>query len=391
LQTVLRGGKWATGARTVPVTLATRSTEIGTLEVYCVATDKTNRWRLEFNVREVVQGPPSKAEAAEAGPTAAVTEVFPEEQVQEAGRLVRGCYTAAEPEPSPRDLTKALEAALGSPREEWPTGLCRRVADFLTEVADQRRRSPQHLGRWYNLLGFCLRPGFGDPMDRFRIEQLWKTVAAGRPAVSDGGADFWIMWRRASGGLNGALQLSLFERVKPLLLPGKGKGGAVKPGSNELAEIWRAAASLERLDVRLKGQLGDALVRQVRRSPVPTYGFWSLTRIGARVLLYGPLNAVVHPEVVQGWLDGLLGFQPANDNDRLGWAFCLAQLARRSGQRALDLDDSHRQGVLTVLRGQSVPAAWVRMVEEVVESEGDERSRMFGEALPIGLRLAAAE
>ena len=26
-------------------------------------------------------------------------------------------------------------------------------------------------------------------------------------------------------------------------------------------------------------------------------------RLGARVLLYGPLNAVVHPQVVESWLD----------------------------------------------------------------------------------------
>jgi molecular chaperone DnaK (HSP70) len=400
LQTLLRGGKRTTGARTVPVTLATRSTEIGTLEVYCVATDNTNRWRLEFNVREIVQGPPPKAEAAETGPDRTVTEVFPEDQVQEAGRLIRGCYTAPEPSPDPRDLTKALESSLGSPRDDWPTGLCRRVWDFLLGVTDQRRRSPQHLSRWYNLVGFCLRPGFGDPLDRYRVEMLWKIVSApqrttdplgARPAVADGGADFWIMWRRASGGLNGALQQSLFDRVRPLLLPSKGKGGAVKPGSNELAEIWRAVASLERLDVRVKAQLGDVLVKQLRRSPTPTYGFWSLTRVGARVLLYGPLNAVVHPEVVQGWIEALLPFQPGNDNERLGWAFCLAQLARRSGQRALDVDEGHRQSVLAVLREQAVPAGWVRMVEEVVEMEGEERSRLFGDALPMGLRLAAGE
>ena len=68
--------------------------------------------------------------------------------------------------PSARtELTKALEAALDAPRHEWPTGLCRRLWDFLAEVAEQRRRSPAHLSRWYNLVGFCLRPGFGDPLD----------------------------------------------------------------------------------------------------------------------------------------------------------------------------------------------------------------------------------
>src|SRR5207248_1745860 len=187
-------------------------------------------------------------------------------------------------------------------------------------------------------------------------------------------------------GLNPSLQNTLANRLRPVLLPAKGKA-TIKPNANELAEMWRAAASLERLDVKQKEALGQALLKPLRRSPVPTYGFWSLTRLGARVLLCGPLNAVIHPEVVQGWLDSLVGFQPGHDSERLSWAFCLAQLARRSGQRALDVDDSHRQSVLTVLRSLNVPGHWVRMVEEVTELEGEEQSQMFGESLPIGLRL----
>ena len=138
---------------------------------------------------------------------------------------------------------------------------------------------------------------------------------------------------------------------------------------------------------RSKEALGQALLKPLRRSPVPTYGFFALTRLGARVLIYGPLNAVLHPQVVQGWLDSILGFEPGHESERLAWAFCLAQLARRSGQRALDIDDSHRQSVLTVLRSQSVPPHWVQMVEEVTELEGEEQGQMLGDSLPIGLRL----
>src|SRR5262249_5883334 len=136
-----------------------------------------------------------------------------------------------------------------------------------------------------------------------------------------------------------------------------------------------------------KEALGQALLKMLKKPPVPTYTFWSLTRLGARVLLYGPLNVVVHHEVIEAWLDGLLPFAPAHPSERMGWAFCLAELARRSGQRALDINDSHRAAVLTKLRAESVPGGWVRMVEEVVEPEGDEQSQLFGESLPIGLRL----
>src|SRR5262249_14820317 len=143
----------------------------------------------------------------------------------------------------------------------------------------------------------------------------------------------------------------------------------------------------ERLDVKHKEQLGHAVLKSLRRSPVPTYGFFVLTRLGARVLLYGPLNAVVHHQLAEAWLDAILPFAPGNDSERLAWAFCLTQFARRSGQRALDVDDAHRAAVLGALRGQSVPGHWVRMVEEVAELEGEEQSQMFGESLPIGLRL----
>jgi hypothetical protein len=398
LHTILRGGK-RSGTKSVPVTLAARCTEIGTLELYCVAKEGGNRWRLEFNVRDIIAEPDDNAgPASRAAPV--LGDVWPEELVQKAGALIRAVYLA-NPEgdtdvPPPQQLTKALEAALDAGRDKWPTSLCRRLWDFFAEVADKRRTSPAHQARWFNLVGFCLRPGFGDPLDKFRVEQLWKTIHAptrtGKPSMGppEGGAEFWVMWRRVAGGLKLEYQNTLLSRLRPILLPAKGKN-VVKPGPNELTEMWRSAASLERIDVKMKEQLGLAMLKSCRRSPAPPHGFFALTRLGARVLLYGPLNAVLHPQIVEPWIDALVGFQPGNDSERLAWAFCLAQLARRSGQRAIDVDDSRRESVLRVLRDQEVPEHWLRMVEEVAELEADEQSKMFGDALPIGLRLARTE
>src|SRR5262249_37071078 len=78
LHTILRGGK-RSGAKRVPVTLAARCTEIGTLELWCVAREGNNRWRLEFNVRDIVkdEAPASgDGEAAESERT--LTDVWPE-------------------------------------------------------------------------------------------------------------------------------------------------------------------------------------------------------------------------------------------------------------------------------------------------------------------------
>src|SRR6202011_2748077 len=141
-------------------------------------------------------------------------------------------------------------------------------------VGHQRRRSPGHYARWYNLVGYCLRPGFGDPLDKYRVEQLWKLMHApprsepGRtvPRLPEGGADYWIMWRRVAGGLSGQLQSALYNRLRPSLLPAKGKAG-IKPGANELAEMWRGVARLERLGVKQKEKLGQAPLKPLRRSP----------------------------------------------------------------------------------------------------------------------------
>jgi hypothetical protein len=408
LHTLLRGGK-RSGTKRVPVTLAARATAIGTLELFCVASEGNNRWRLEFNIRDLVKEAPARKEHADEDERT-VTDVWLEPQVQHAARLIRLVYSGkADPDNpptpadlalTPRDLTKALETALDAPRHEWPTGLCRRLWEYLAVVADDRRRTPAHLSRWYNLAGYCLRPGFGDALDKFRIEQLWKMMVAppradagqrsSAPRVLESGADVWILWRRVAGGLSPSLQQALYDRLRPVLLPTKGKAG-VKPNANELAEMWRAATSFERLDVKHKEALGNALLKSLRRSPVPTYAFWALTRLGARSLIYGPLNAVVHPQVVVTWLDAVVGFEPGNQSEVMAWAFCLAQLARLTGQRALDVDDSRRKSVLTALRGQEIPRHWVRMVEEVSELEHDEQGQMLGDSLPIGLRLLKSE
>jgi hypothetical protein len=397
LHTILRGGK-RSGTKNVPVALASRLTEIGTLELFLEAHNSDNRWRLEFNVRETLgpaaERPGDEAEDEADADVGGITETWPEELVQAAAACIRPVYASAAEQPA-RELTKALEAALKASREDWPTGLCRRLWDFLSEVADGRRLSPAHLARWYHLVGFCLRPGFGDPLDRFRIDQLWKLLhaapgkqAGGAARVIDGGADYWIMFRRVSGGLNATQQQSLMDRLRSVLIPAKtSKGAPYKPGANELAEMWRAGASFERLDPKQKEPLGQALLKPLKRSPVPTYGFWSLARLGNRALLYGPLNCVVHHEVAEAWLDSLLPFQPGTASERNDWIFCLAQLARRTGQRALDINDEMRTRVLDTLRAVNARAHPIEMVEIGGELEAGEEKQLLGDALPIGLRL----
>ncbi len=421
LHTVLKGGK-RSGTKRVPVRLAARLTPIGTLELWCVALEGDNRWRLEFNLREAVVEREEDAETrgrpdaekeqdlesprprvpVSPRPSAPV-EIWPEEKVQAGAAVIRSAFSGGQ-EQAAKELTRTLEKALEVSREDWPVGLCRRLWEFLSQAADERRRSPAHLARWHNLAGYCLRPGFGDPLDRFRVEQLWKLLqgfgaraadgkrSESRQPAAEGGAEYWTMWRRVAGGLNASLQQALFERLRPMLLPAKGgKGPPYKPGASELAEMWRAAAALERLEPKLKESLGQALLKSLRRSPTPSHGFWALTRLGGRALLYGPLNAVVHAQTAEHWLTALLPFQPGNDSERQAWLFCLSQLARHTGQRALDVNEDLGQQVADVLRAHHAREHLIQLVEEGGELETAEQKQFLGDALPIGLRLAGGE
>src|SRR5262249_39535523 len=85
LHTILRGGKRA-GTKRVPVRLAAKVTEIGTLELWCVAKDGDNRWRLEFNVRDIVKDVP---EADLSAKQDGVKDVWPEAQVQAAAAILQ--------------------------------------------------------------------------------------------------------------------------------------------------------------------------------------------------------------------------------------------------------------------------------------------------------------
>ncbi|HMW29396.1 MAG TPA: hypothetical protein PKE44_07505, partial [Plasticicumulans sp.] len=69
-------------------------------------------------------------------------------------------------------------------------------------------------------------------------------------------------------------------------------------------------------------------------------------------------------------------------------ALAATLLARRSGDRVRDLPEELCRRVGARLRATRQPESWVRMVEAVVELDEADRKRVFGEALPPGLRLA---
>ena len=389
LQTILRGGK-RSGVKGIPVNLKSQATALGTLELWCIAKEGSNEWKLEFNLRDSFESSDSNSDEENRGDT------WPEATAIAAIECLHKTFSNSAPEIDPKLLPKFLENILDAGRDDWPLGLCRRLWDDLFSLSPNRLLSPDLASRWSNLAGFFLRPGYGAPGDKIRLDKLWKELIAPprddrskssiMPRFVESGAEFWILWRRVSGGLSSNQQQSLFDRIRNIILPIPNKPVA-KPLQNELVEMWRAAASFERLDLKTKENMGNTLIRSLKKTPLPPYLFWSLTRLASRALIYGPLNSILHPDIVSQWVTRLLEFQPSHASEETTWAFCLSQMGRITGQRALDLDQDLRNSILTKIRDKKIPAEWIKCLEEFVPLAKESQSNLLGDSLPVGLRL----
>ncbi|HEY3452116.1 MAG TPA: Hsp70 family protein [Myxococcales bacterium] len=382
IQTVLKSLEGATkaGAKLeVPVRLRASLTEIGTLELWCVATDRDARWKLEFQLR---QGADDSAVTA----VAPMPKRFAEATAQV--ELVFGKKPAPVDKSAIKLLTKNLEKILG-PREDWTTPVCRELWGALWAGQGKRRRTADHERVWCNLAGYCLRPGFGAPLDAWRAGEVWKIFDQSLQfqVEAHNWEAWWVLWRRIAGGLGDAEQKRLFDTVAPVLRPVlKGKS-APKPKNVKaegLDEMIRMVASLERLAPEMKLEAGDWVLERLAKDGPRSHLVWAMGRLGARVPFYGSGHACVPAEVAQAWLEKLLSLATPRPDELV---FPLSQLSRLSGDRTRDLDAAIREKVARRLTELRAPEAVVRSVREVVELTGGEEQKVFGESLPAGLKL----
>ena len=385
IRTVLRYGKKA-GAVSLPVQLAVRLTEVGTLEVWCESRQTPHRWRLQFDVRQEVDSSPASDLPGETLEQAVV------EKARDKIRSALGGGTPGARVP-PESITKDLEEILDTRKEKWSIPLARKLADALLDSQEGRKFSQQHEERWFNLLGFCLRPGFGDPADEWRMNEVWKIYLRGMqwPNRVSCRVEFWIFLRRVAGGLTAGRQLQIYREVSPALqTPGtkKSSGRIALPSRlnrQEETEIWMALANCERLSVEDKISLGRLLLQKMRKSARPQE-YWALSRFGTRVPLYGPLNRVIPGQEASSWIRTLFSLH-LPPKEAVGQA--LVQLARLTGDRERDVPEEDRQKVASFIENlqRFTHLQQILMNREPVLTQ-QEKEWMFGEALPSGLVLS---
>jgi hypothetical protein len=380
LHTILRGKEQM--AHDVPVRLEATLTEIGTLELWCVSDQE--RWRLEFELR----GQGGKAELT-------VTESLPP-KFKEATEAVERVYGHKPLPVGPKDvkqLFRTVEKTLG-PREGWRLPVLRELWGSLFAGAAKRRRSDDHERVFFQLAGYCLRPGFGYPLDAWRCEQTFTLFAplVQFHAEKASWIEFWVMWRRIAGGLSEQAHQAIYEYLRPHLarrIPLEQPRHAPKLKGivpEGLDEMVRAAAALEHLEPEAKIELGTQIAARLSGSAEGGGPWtWSLGRLGARAPLYGSVHKVVPPELAEQWLSLLLD-KGLGKLD--GGPFAAAQIARLTGDRARDLDPTLRERTAAALRAAQAPPRWLEMVTQVIALEAQDEARALGDTLPAGLKLS---
>ena len=369
-------------ARETAVRIATSLTEVGTLEVHCIELENpAQRWLLEFQLRR------ENAQVNLTGDAGQARHPALDEAIDHIDRSFGSRSQNVGPKEIKR-LRSQLEQLLG-PRESWNSALLRELFGALWERARRRRRSADHERLWLNLAGYCVRPGFGYPLDEWRVEQLWSLFDDGIQYVNESQvwSEWWTLWRRAAGGLDENAQLRVLDAMAYLQTAAQSRHKLPFDVSKTgFPDRVRLSASLERIPVERKIELGESVLTRLKKSAENHQSWWAVGRIGARRPFYGSAHGVVPPEVAARWLNTILALDWKKVDPA---AFAAVQIARMTGDRSRDLPDDVRYAVVRRLEAANAPRAWITMVSETVELDNADEGRVFGESLPAGLKLIA--
>ena len=384
LVTALRYGK---RSRSVPidVRLAALFTETGTLELWCESKATVHRWKLSFSLRAAEADPLADATPDPVPEETSDQVIVDEPAVARGVALIQHVFGQAPPDVRPDALTAELENVLGHGKHAWPLPVIRRLSDALLAFATGRRAGAEFEVRWLNLAGFCTRPGFGTPLDSWRVSQLRTVYAAGLvfPKDIQTQVEWLVLWQRVGAGFSSGQQRELAQRVMGQLGLGQKRAPRVNPQIER--EGWRLLASLERLDIALRTRLGDEMLERLRREPRHASWLWAMGRLGSRTPLYGPLSSVVPPSTAERWIDRLLSLRLITGET----VAALAQIGALTGDTGRDISRETRDAVLERLRQQGHPEAALAPLVAMHSRDEAEAVRVFGESLPVGLLIKA--
>lgn len=372
LVSVLQYGR--TEERDLKVSLYSELNEIGALEVSLQSVETQHRWPLRFDLRPTQPTDTTQPNTAQAGI------VHDADAIESAKSYLRAGFADGK---GLAKLIPGLEELLQSSRADWNVSSLRALADCLLDMRDQTARSAHIEARWLNLLGYCLRPGFGDPEDLLRIRKIWPMWFDGLKYDRDpqAAAEWWVFWRRVAAGLKAGHQSTIAGVAGKVLAP-KGKfRESIREGEQARREMWRCLGAMEWLPLATKQRFANILMK---RDQLNAFELWVMARIGARSLFHGPENLIVPAPMAAQWAAGLLGMQVPEDARSMR-DFALARLVQPCGDRSLDVDETTRQRVIEWLKSHDRPTTWIHSDQSKQDPSAPELTKILADSLPLGL------
>ncbi|MCP3875692.1 MAG: hsp70 family protein [Desulfobacteraceae bacterium] len=373
IQTIIKFGK-KSEKKMIPVTIGAEYTEMGTLSMYCHSGVSDHKWKLQFQLRDQQQ----LGQIVE-------TQVYEDALISQACERIDHVFnTCKEPSQELKGITKFIEKVVAQKKGAWPLTFLRCVADKLIGLQDTRKHSFEHEERWLNLIGFCMRPGFGDAFDEDRVRKLWKIYLSGLvfEKSKQNRLEWWIFLRRIGAGLKAGQQRQFFQDISSLLL--KVKNTKVRISPQEQIELWMAAGNMERLLVKDKIVLAKVLIPQLKPGKNQSNLLWTLSRLGARELLYGSIDRIVPPKEVVKWINRVMriAWKKNDPVDNL-----IVQLSRKTNDRTRDIDQESKSKIIDWLSLRDTKEINIKIINEKQDIALKEKNIQFGEKLPAGLIL----
>ena len=384
----------------IPVVLESELSEIGTLAMNLVAAspsdserlephhDQATSWKLEFDIRM------SSAQSAGSGPQQTGLIETSQSIVVQSALDALDCVFGDVPTISPRQGIAYLTEKIGIARRDWAPSLLREMWRYLIEHQAYRKLSAEHESRWLNMVGWCLRPGFGLAADDWRVNTTWRGVhnkLLHRTAAN--ASETIILWRRISGGFTPGQQRALFQdcwaRVRPMLAGGTQSQAT---NTNMAIELMRLVGSLEWLSMEEKTTVADQILQSFGRKKLePVHGplLWTLGRLGSRTPVYATLQQVVSASRVQSWVEKLLKLDSEWIAKNSGmFSLCVMQLTRRTDDRYRDVTFALRDQVIAKLTGLGSPKIHIDLVAHGGGLDQESEDSIVGESLPLGFKLS---
>jgi len=355
-------------------------TSIGTLEISLLSQISDHKWALEFQLKNAS----FQDNSLEILQKTRVDETFDSKELNLAKTILKNAFSK-ESTIKLESLMEQLESLTYTPKKDFPPSFLRAFFDTLLTKSEGRFLSKQHEMRFFNLAGFFLRPGFGYPLDDFRMKELWKIILSDFKIIRnlDSQLQLIICYRRIAGGLNRGQQLQLAKEITPELKNGKIE---IKSTADlyHYSEKIRAFASFEFIDVHLKIKIAQAILERFDKKIETDADYFALGRIGSRHLVYATYICLVPLKTAIHWIEKLLLFK---NLDASKLAFLLGQLGRKTDFAEFNIPSDLVEKILKRFCGSDELEMLTKRLTTLNSLSEIEQSHIFGESLPFGLKL----